>query len=342
MTHNDIKALIAWYEINKREMPWRDRKDAYAIWISEMMLQQTQVKTVIPYFNRFISLFPDVDALADAKEETVLKAWEGLGYYSRARNIHQAAKQVKTQYQSVFPNNYEDILALKGIGPYTAGAIASIAFSQPIPAVDGNVLRVISRVLGSTLPIDQASTQKAIKDYLMPFYHHADPAKLTQALMELGATLCKGKLPNCENCPLKNGCLANLQDMTNRIPVKQGKTKQTTHIFQTALVRNVKGEVLISKRSDEGLLASLYEFYQVEAESQSTLIDSLEALSLSVLSLDSLGEIRHVFSHRIWYMQVHEVMVSGKVTPPYFFVSVADLHQYPMATAHKKILKFLK
>lgn len=219
--------LLNWYDQNKRDLPWRRERDPYRIWVSEIMLQQTKVDTVIPYYERFMSLFPTLDALADAEEETVLKAWEGLGYYSRARNLHQAVKEVKETYNSKVPDT-EEIHNLRGVGPYTAGAILSIAYGIPAPAVDGNVMRVLSRIFLIEDDIGKATTRKKFEALVNQIISTDKPSDFNQALMELGALICTPRSPSCLLCPVQSHCTGREAGIHESLPVKMKKTAVKT------------------------------------------------------------------------------------------------------------------
>lgn len=220
--------LLSWYDANKRDLPWRKDQDPYKVWVSEIMLQQTKVDTVIPYFHRFIDKFPTVYALADAEPQDVLKAWEGLGYYSRARNLQNAVQEVVADYGGTVPANPDELGSLKGIGPYTRGAILSIAYDQPEPAVDGNVMRVISRVLKIEENIAQHRVKKLFEAYIRELIPASDPASFNQAIMELGALVCTPKSPACMLCPIQKHCVAFTEGIQQELPVKTKAKKQKT------------------------------------------------------------------------------------------------------------------
>ena len=246
--------LINWFEKEQRDLPWRENKDPYRVWVSEIMLQQTRVDTVIPYFNRFVSWFPTLDDFAEADEEKILKAWEGLGYYSRVRNLHSAVKEVKESYNSVVPNQLEEISKLKGVGPYTAGAILSIAYGKAEPAVDGNVMRVLSRVLMLYEDIAKPKTRKTFEIAVRALISHENPSAFNQALMELGALICTPGTPACLLCPVQNNCLAFANGVQSELPIKIQKKKTRDVPIVAAVIVNEKEEFLIHKRSAKGLL----------------------------------------------------------------------------------------
>ncbi len=330
------KKLVSWYEINKRDLPWRRSSDPYKIWISEIMLQQTQVNTVIPYFERFMKKFPTISDLANAPLEDVLKMWEGLGYYSRARNIHKTAKTIRDEYQGIFPRKYEDVIKLSGIGPYTAGAIMSIAYQKAYPAVDGNVFRVFSRLELIWDDISKPKTRSVFEDAVMKQLDGVNPQDFNQALMDLGATICTPKNPKCMGCPIQDECKGYLLGYEDELPVKLSKTKQVKIPMVVGIIQNEAGELLIRKRPDNGLLANMYEFIQCQGLSDEELIPYLEKhFELDVIEVNKFRDFKHVFSHRIWLMEVYLLKVTGKSE---HFMSLETLHTLPMSTAHKKIL----
>src|SRR4051794_22479382 len=256
----DIKGfsrdLIGWFNDEKRDLPWRKDRDPYKIWVSEIMLQQTRVDTVIPYFNRFMEQFPTIEALSMAEEEKILKAWEGLGYYSRARNLHSAVKEVHEKYGGEVPADPKEISALKGVGPYTAGAILSIAYGIPEPAVDGNVMRVLSRILSIWEDIAKPATRKVFEEAVRKLISHNNPSYFNQALMELGALICTPSSPSCLLCPVREHCSAFAEGVQRELPVKTKKNKQREVQLAAAILTDEAGRILIHKRPDHGLLAN--------------------------------------------------------------------------------------
>jgi A/G-specific adenine glycosylase len=254
------RKLVGWYDKHRRRLPWRKTRDPYAIWISEIMLQQTQVKTVVPYYLRFLERFPTVKVLARAPLGEVLKVWENLGYYARARNLHKAAGEIAERHRGWIPDSLEDLLRLPGIGLYTAGAILSIAFGRNISAVDGNVRRVISRLFGITDSVDDGETRERIETLVQTLIPKRDPGRFNQALMELGAVCCTPKSQDCPNCPLQDNCRARLLNLADRLPVR-GKKKAVPHReVVVAVIRDKKGRMLIVQRPARGLLGSLWKF----------------------------------------------------------------------------------
>jgi A/G-specific adenine glycosylase len=295
--------LIRWYEAVKRDLPWRRTGDPYAVWISEIMLQQTRVEAVISYYRRFLQAFPDVRALAAASEDTVLKAWEGLGYYSRARNLHKAARTVSQTIGGVFPGSFAEIRKLPGIGDYTAGAIASIAFGEPVPAVDGNVKRVTSRLFGIRENVNQPAVLRMMRDRLTEAIPSGQASPFNQALMELGATVCIPRAPRCESCPLSDFCDAYAAGDAENLPVVDRK-KPPREVSVAVCLTTYQNTVLVFKRK-ERMLQGLYVFALAEdlsspADAQAYWADR----GLETRFIARLGGAKHVFTHRVWNMDI--------------------------------------
>lgn len=299
-------ALPAWFNKNARRLPWREDREPYHVWLSEIMLQQTRVEAVTGYYRRFISALPDIPALAAADEDLLLKLWEGLGYYNRARNLQKAAKVICSDHNGEFPAEYSRILALPGVGPYTAGAVASICFDLPTPAVDGNVLRVMTRYLEDPSVIDAEATKKKISALLAPIYQNGNCGVITQALMELGACVCipNGE-PKCPACPIREHCLAYRHNSWENYPVRAKKNPRK-RIRKIVLILNCKDNYAIRKRDGSGLLANLWEFPNADAnETADTLQTAVHfAQELGVRPKEIVKEIRytHVFTHVEWEM----------------------------------------
>ncbi|MBE0700356.1 MAG: A/G-specific adenine glycosylase [Acholeplasmataceae bacterium] len=336
----DIKKLEEWYLANRRDLPFRRTKDPYQIWVSEIMLQQTQVDTVLPFFNRFITKYPILDVLASAKEETLQKDIEGLGYYRRFRNMHLAAKQIVSSHPSqpsVFPSTYENLIQLPGIGKYTAGAIMSIAFNKPYSALDGNVIRVLSRFLEDTTDMRREINKKRLNQINQSFVEKATPNVYTQAMMELGATICRPKQPKCDVCPLKDHCLSFRHGTQDSIPVlSKLKTKETFY-FITLILKDDMHYYL--RKRDENLLKGMYEWPQFPMESILSVLLELEAQNINIEITSEPKMVQHVFTHQIWHMEVYEAyLISGK-HPTWVNVPKENFHLLPMATAHRKIKK---
>ncbi len=331
--------FVQWYEENQRILPWRATHEPYAIWVSEIMLQQTRVETVIPYFNRFMEWFPEIKDLAAAPEDKLLKAWEGLGYYSRVRNLQKAAQQIMENFAGEMPRTIEEISSLKGIGPYTAGAIASIAFNQPEPAIDGNVMRVFSRLFRISADIAKPSSRKIFDQRVREVISPDKPSEFNQAIMDLGATICTPTSPKCERCPIQNYCQAYQEDNVTAYPVKVKKTKVKKVYYVACAIQNEKQEFLLEKRPATGLLSNMWTFPLIEVTEQAYLdyqkgwqsytVDRNQPQQLSLVAEEEdmymiktlveelegadhfenliwqkqpIGEITHIFSHLKWFV----------------------------------------
>ena len=306
-----VEALLAWYEVNKRDLPWRHTHDPYRIWISEIMLQQTRVEAVKQYYTRFLEAFPTVESLANASEEQLMKLWEGLGYYSRARNLQKAAREITALYGGRMPADEGALRALCGIGDYTAGAIASIAFGIPAPAVDGNVLRVLSRVSGSEEDITKQTTKKKWSEALRAVIPTSDPASFTQAMIELGATVCgPNSAPRCEECPFGNICVACREQSWDHIPVKSAKKERRIEKLTVLLIRD-GDRTALRKRPSKGLLAGLYELPNLRGHiEEKQLPDQIRALGFEPLRIVRIEDAKHIFTHVEWHMIAYTVQIT--------------------------------
>ncbi|MBR7122069.1 MAG: A/G-specific adenine glycosylase [Oscillospiraceae bacterium] len=305
-------ALLLWYHRCKRDLPWREDTEPYHIWLSEIMLQQTRVEAVKGYYARFLKVLPTIESLANADDELLHKLWEGLGYYSRVRNLKKAAQMVMQKYDGVFPAQYTQVRELPGIGEYTAGAICSIAFSQPIPAVDGNVLRVISRLTDDDTPIDLPAYKKTVKEALQRVYPK-EAGEFTQALMELGATVCgPNREPDCPGCPCKGFCLGYANGREKCLPVK--KPKKTRRIeARTVFILRCGDCYALEKRPNNGLLADLWQFPNVQGKLE--LEDALSFVSNAGLRPTQVHrqlERKHIFTHIVWQMRGIYLTVKNK------------------------------
>ena len=314
--------LVAWYRLNRRILPFRDTKDPYDVWISEIMLQQTRIEAVVSYFLRFKKELPDVDALAEIDEDRLLRLWEGLGYYSRARNLKKCAQILKEEHGSRIPEDHETLLKLPGIGPYTAGAIMAIGFGRPYPAVDGNVLRVLARDLGITEDIRSDTVRKQLETLVSSFYEKEKIedkqyiSDLTQALMELGALVCipNGK-PLCEDCPLRENCYAYANALTDQIPYRS-RNKERKIVERTLLIIRKDDDFLLDKRPAKGLLAGMYEFPGVDQKMTETEIaESLKQEGFDIMQIEKLSSSRHIFSHVEWHMDAYEIRIANETIP---------------------------
>lgn len=350
--------LLNWYSVHQRKLPWRENHDPYRIWLSEIMLQQTQVATVIDYFNRFVAAYPNPASLAAASEDSVFKLWEGLGYYSRARNLMKCARVLVEDYDGQFPRTLPEMLKLPGIGPYTAGAVLSIAFNAPVPAVDGNVLRVFSRLHASFADIGDPKTRPLIEALVCEALPE-DRRHFNQAVMELGATICTPRNPLCGECPVSQDCLALSQGLTGELPVKLQKIKKTTAIAAVAYV-TFEDQVLLVKRHEAGLLSGLWAFPMAElsldgasldgseisaADQQTALINWLDeqlGLAVTLVSQKPLGMHKHVFTHRIWHMTLWHFEAKTKVQtdlPEMVWTERQQIQVYALPTAFVKLIQ---
>jgi len=294
--------LVPWYQENRRELPWRQTREPYRIWLSEIMLQQTRVEAVKGYYARFLEVLPDIPALAACDDETLHKLWEGLGYYSRVRNLKKAAQKILDEHDGVFPDSHSEVLALPGIGPYTAGAICSIAYDLPTPAVDGNVLRVFSRLLDDPSPIDLPATKKHVTEALEAVYPE-QAGDFTQALMELGATLCgPNRAPDCEHCPCRAFCLGFRRGTAPGLPVKAPK-KEKKQEDRTVFILRCAGKYALRKRPDKGLLAGLWEFPNISGQmSAAEAVAYLQGLNIATSEILREVSRKHIFTHIQWNM----------------------------------------
>lgn len=343
MTGAVVQPLLAWYDAGHRDLPWRRTQNPYHIWLSEIMLQQTRVEAVIPYYERFLAACPDIQALADATEETYLKLWEGLGYYSRVRNLHKAAVVLSEQYGGQMPADYDALLRLPGIGDYTAGAIASIAFGIAQPAVDGNVLRVVARLTGEERPIDVPAVKRDMRAQVAAIVPHDRPGAFNQAMMELGAVVCiPNGAPRCGDCPLMHLCRSYHEQTTDWIPVRTPK-KARTRIERTVLLVRCGERVGIRKRPDTGLLARMWELPAYEqALSADALREQLKAEGWQVKRLLSLRAAKHIFTHVEWHMTGYEVELSEPVAD-LIWVTPDELRgAYALPSAFRSFLQVLE
>lgn len=331
--------LLPWFSKNKRALPWRENKNPYYVWISEIMLQQTRVEAVRNYFLRFIAAFPTVSALANADTDTVLKLWEGLGYYSRARNLHKAAQKIASDFSGHFPETYGEILSLPGVGEYTAGAVSSISFEAPTPAVDGNVLRVASRITNSDLPIDRPDVKKDITENLRRVYPEGACGDFTQSLMELGAMVCIPKSPRCEMCPLQAVCLSykagTAASLPKKSPKKERRIEEKTVFFLT-----LGDSIAIKKRKSTGLLAGLFELPNTEGHlSPHAAIRFLESLGVAPEAPTREARRVHIFTHVEWHMVCYHIPVKH-ATDAFIWANRAALTtEYALPTAFRLFLE---
>lgn len=337
--------VVGWFRQNKRDLPWRKDQDPYHVWVSEIMLQQTRVEAVKPYYERFLKELPRVKDLAEAKEDTLLKLWEGLGYYNRVRNMQKAAHQIMVDFYGEFPNTYEGILSLKGIGNYTAGAISAFAFGLPKPAVDGNVLRVVSRITGSREDIMKQSVRKAMERALEQVIPEDAASDFGQGLIELGAIVCvpNGE-PKCAECPAAFACVARKQGLTAEIPVKK-KAKARRIEKRTVFIFKDGEKLAIRKRPGKGLLAGLYEFPNEEGRlTQKEVTAYSKEIGLMPVRVKKLESAKHIFSHVEWHMTGYEVIVDEleKTNKKEFlFIHPEEIGQkYPLPSAFETYIRY--
>ena len=334
-----VPVLVPWFASNGRSLPWREDSTPYHVWISEIMLQQTRIETVKTYYTRFLKEIPDIEALASAPSEQLMKLWEGLGYYSRARNLQTAAQQIMTQFGGAFPQDYETIRSLRGIGDYTAGAIASICFNIPVPAVDGNVLRVISRITGDSRPITDEKTKTAVRMELFEIYPRENPGEFTQALMELGETIClPNGAPDCRICPCCEFCFSRAGEWKN-LPVKAGKKERRKEQMTVFLLRN-GDSTAVRKRGETGLLSGLWEFPNVSGNlSEEEAERIVKKWGCFPQSITEKGMYTHVFTHVEWNMSCYSVEC-GKKPEDFVWAGREELqYQISLPTAFRKLLK---
>lgn len=343
MTGAVTEPLIAWYDAGHRDLPWRRTRDPYRIWLSEIMLQQTRVEAVIPYYERFLAACPTVRDLAQAPEEVYLKLWEGLGYYSRVRNLHKAAQVICETYGGQMPADHAALLKLPGIGDYTAGAVASIAFGIPEPAVDGNVLRVVARLTGDTRPIDDPKVKKDMRAQVAAIVPHDRPGAFNQAMMELGAVVCiPNGAPRCGDCPVMHLCTACHEQSVSRIPVRTPK-KARTVVHRTVLLPRCGGLVGIRKRLDTGLLARMWELPAYEGRMEpAALRAQLEREGWQVERLLSLRPAKHIFTHIEWHMTGYYIELSHEI-PGLTWVTPSALRgEYALPSAFRAFLNVIE
>ena len=315
------KALIKWYLQNKRDLPWRNTTNPYPIWLSEIMLQQTRVAQGLPYFLSFTTAFPTVFDLAKANEEHVLKLWQGLGYYSRARNLHKTAQHISEELAGVFPQSYKELLKLKGVGEYTAAAIASFSYNEVVPVVDGNVFRVLSRYFDVETDIAQASAKKEFAALALELIPHDNPAIFNQAIMEFGALQCVPKSPNCSICVFNDSCAALQKNKVNQLPVKSKKLKVRNRYFNYLVAADKNGKTVIQKRTSKGIWHNLYEFPLIETDQEEGFDCVGEAIQChygALTKVESILEyneqsIIHKLSHQHLHIKFWQIKIEGTI-----------------------------
>ena len=342
--------LLEWYSIQGRDLPWRRSRDPYAIWVSEIMLQQTQVKTVIPYYDRWLAQFPTLQTLASADQQQVLKLWQGLGYYARARNLHRAAQDIVSQHHGVFPTDLPTAVSLPGIGRTTAGGILSAAFDQPTPILDGNVKRVLARLVALSVPTSKAIAQ--LWQLSIALLDPAHPRDFNQAWMDLGATVCLPRSPLCDRCPWQPHCCAFHQGIQTEIPMTETRAPIPRKMIGVAVIWNDAGQILIDRRKPDGLLGGMWEFPGGKVELGETIPACIqreiqEELGIEIEVGDRLIIIDHTYSHFHVTLNVHHCKhLSGEPQAiecdEIRWVELADLDSYPFPKANLQIIEALR
>jgi A/G-specific adenine glycosylase len=338
-TRDFSRLLLSWHESHPRLLPWKETTDPYSIWLSEIILQQTRVEQGTPYYHRFIRTFPTIHDLAAADESAVMKCWEGLGYYSRARNLHSTAKYISTSLKGIFPDEYTEILQLRGVGPYTAAAIASFAFGKSHAVVDGNVKRFISRLLGITEPTDSSGTKDQIQEFVQRCIHHADPGLFNQAIMNFGALVCKPGKPDCSSCPFNLHCKAFQLGMTDRIPYRSKKNVKKVRPMHFLHIE-FQDSVLIQRRDNKDIWAKLHSLPEIDSEesklTNEQIFNKLTDLNIQNNKNTSListfeGNLKQTLTHRIIHGNFYRCYAAGaipEIKEPYYLVEKKKLSNF--------------
>ncbi len=345
---HDRDALLEWYRRARRDMPWRSSSDPYRVWLSEVMLQQTRVDQARPYYETFVDRFPDVRSLAEADIDEVLRMWEGLGYYSRARNLHKAAGQIVRIHNGQFPNAWHELIALHGIGPYTAAAVLSIAYNEPLPVVDGNVIRVISRLYAIGDDVRKSPVRKRIEKLADQLLIRSQPGDFNQAMMELGATICTPSAPRCNECPLQETCLAWQKNEISRYPFKSPAKKRPHHHIAVGVVRNSDGRMLIARRPEDSMLGGLWEFPGGKQEPEESLKETVRRELKEELGIDVAVDpepfevIRHAYSHftitlHAFFATIQNGTPTAQNGEPIRWVAPISLSEYAFPKANRKV-----
>ena len=340
---NFSNSLIHWYKKNKRDLPWRKTRDPYKIWLSEIILQQTRIATGLPYYKRFIRKYPNVIALSQASEEDILKMWEGLGYYSRARNLHKTSKIIVNEFDSIFPSNYETLIKLPGIGDYTASAISSFSINEINPVIDGNVYRFLSRLIGLDMPINTNKSLKKFKNISNELISKNNPSDYNQAIMDFGSTICKPVSPLCISCLYNDSCYARLNKKVNQFPVKKSISKLRTRYLNFFVFIFDEKKVLIEKRTNKDIWKNLYQFPSFESDGKMTLTKAINQSDLLypnlkgfILSLHKENGDQHKLTHQnifcfYWIKRVFDCSKD--------FIEIKNINKYPFP---KPLLDFIK
>lgn len=335
-----IPLLLEWFDKGNRKMPWRNTKEPYKRWVSEIMLQQTKVDTVIPYFNRFIDRFPSITSLAMAEEDEVLKLWEGLGYYSRARNLLKAALVIEEQYGGKFPETESEAMKLPGVGAYTAAAVLSMAYDVPLPSVDGNVMRVYSRIYEREENILDPSVMKKARKQLGTLIPQDRPGDFNESMMELGAVVCLPGTPDCQSCPVEEYCQARSKGREREIPIRIKKQKRTILEQHVYVLWNEQGDaLLLGKNPSKGLLGGLWVFptetMEISGDRKSELVQEKEI----GYNIEKIGVTKHLFSHQEWHITIFEAQVKASPHKEYQWVSLSDFSNLAFPEAYRKVLR---
>ena len=332
--------LLAWFDGQKRDLPFRKNRTPYRVWLAEIMGQQTQIDTFVPYYERFLAAFPNVETLASADEADVLNLWKGLGYYSRARSLHKAAKIIVNEMAGEFPDTYDTIIKLPGVGPYTAAAIASIAFGEAVPAVDGNVTRVVTRLTDDPIDIAENRAKTVIADKLRLVIPADRPGDFNEALMDFGATLCVPKQPVCLLCPLRVNCAAFFHGTVGERPIKSKRTRSVPVSAAVAIIIDDNGRVFLERRPDKGLLAGLWGFPIVEnTDDEKALRAMLQTRFQSIAPGEAIGNAVHVFTHKTWQMTVYRYRTDISAVDGGVFAPLESISGYALPVAFSKVLE---
>jgi len=340
--------LLRWHKDIDRNLPWKEDRDPYKTWLSEIIMQQTRIVQGTPYYLKFVEAYPTIVDLANAPSDDVMKLWQGLGYYSRARNLHHAAKTVRDDFEGVFPTDYKDILSLKGVGKYTAAAIASFAYDQEYAVVDGNVIRVLSRYFGITDAVDNSATLKLIDDKAAKLIEGSDPAAYNQAIMDFGATYCTPKSPDCTSCIFADVCKAYDKGLVDEIPYKAKKIKKRTRHLHYLIVSDAGGNTIIRHRQEKDIWQSLYDYPCMEMESDKQLNqESIGAYLSSSFGMEiieikfPIKTYKHILTHQTLYGQFYRIKVNHiqKLTTPYLGVKMSEVESYALPVLLTKHLK---
>ncbi|MFW5979015.1 MAG: A/G-specific adenine glycosylase [Bacteroidia bacterium] len=345
---NITKSLERWYNEHSRHLPWRETSDPYKIWVSEIILQQTRVSQGLTYYNNFIMKFPDVHALASASTNDVLKAWQGLGYYTRAKNLHETAKTIAFKFNGKFPDNYKELIKLKGIGEYTAAAIASFAFNEKIAAVDGNIQRFLSRLYGIDLPVNALQGKRKIQELADWLLNPDNPGKHNQAMMEFGAIQCLPRLPNCKNCPCNEVCVAYLNNEETKYPVKTLKKRKTNRYFHFLIIKQ-GNNIILEKRNDVNIWKNLYQFPMIEGFKDGGIKEIKKSQKWKEIFYDQTpklireySEYKHVLTHQNIYAKFYQLEIAeipGNLNEYFITTKISQFEDYPIPRLIEKFIQ---